>query len=123
MVDNCIYLWRRPFSDIELVSCNLNSRHKIAPKERYNLAHGVSRGFRGTLPLPFPSPARAGEGCRRQGEERSNPGLTPWAKIFRPLGAFERQALASSDFINELTLQDTRLGLRHIKIEFATDPG
>src|SRR5262249_8897444 len=47
-----------------LVSCN----HKSAPKERHNVAHGVKPWVGAPSLAPFPSPARAGEGCRRRGE-------------------------------------------------------
>ena len=69
---------------------NLNSSHKIAPKERYSLAHGVCRGFRGALPLPFPSPVRAGEGCPAdagRGEGAPTPRLhAPGLRYFAPSG-------------------------------------
>jgi len=69
---------------------NLNSSHKIAPEERYSLPHGVCRGFRGALPLPFPSPVSAGEGCPAdagRGEGARTPGLhAPALRYFASSG-------------------------------------
>jgi len=39
-----------------------------------HVAHGVSRGFVKPSLSPVPSPAEAGEGCRRRGEGRSTQG-------------------------------------------------
>jgi hypothetical protein len=72
-----------------LVSCLRGSRHDSAPKERSSLAHGVGRGVGTRPPSPLCSPARAGEGVPKTGRRRSDPGLASWAKISRPLGAFE----------------------------------
>src|SRR6516164_2182149 len=62
-----------------LVSCNRSSQQKSAPKERHNVAHGVKPWVGAPSLSPFPSPARAGEGCRRRGEglrtQGSRPGL------------------------------------------------
>ncbi len=51
------------------------------------LAHGVSRGLVEPCLTPNPTPARAGEGCRRRGEDRITQGLRPGLLYFAPNGA------------------------------------
>jgi len=59
----------------------------ISPRSgRQHVAHGVSRGVRGAR---VPSPAWAGEGCRRQGEGRLPQGLRPGVHASAPGGAAE----------------------------------
>ena len=62
---------------------------KSAPKERYILAHGVSRGTRIRRPSPCPSPARAGEGRRRRGEGHSSRASALGYDISPPSGLSE----------------------------------
>ena len=55
---------------------------------------------------PFPSPACAGEGCRRRGVGRPSQGLRPGLQSSAPDGA-EKRIPSRADFMNELTLHDT----------------
>jgi hypothetical protein len=87
------------------VSCNRSSQHKSAPKERHNVAHGQAVGW-GTLPLPLPSPARAGEGCRRWGEGLRTQGSHPGLR-YSAASRLSNRTLEAREFINELRLQDT----------------
>jgi hypothetical protein len=63
---------------IQLVSCNRSSQHKSAPKERHNVAHGVSRGLRhppsSLSPLPLVR-ERGAEGGVRVLEPRGSEGV------------------------------------------------
>jgi len=60
----------------------------VSPRSgRKQIAHGVSRGFVGHSLTPVPSPARAGEGCRRRGEVRPTQGLRPGLLYDAPDGA------------------------------------
>jgi len=52
---------------------------------------------------PIPSPARAGEGCRRRGEGPPSQGLRPGLQSSAPDGAGKRIP-RRADFMNELTL-------------------
>ena len=79
----------------------------LAPQERHNVAHGASRGPRHLPSSPFPSPARAGEGCRRRGGGYSLLRAAPWANIFRPFGATLNALPAQPDLVNEFVTQDT----------------
>jgi hypothetical protein len=80
-----------------LVSCNRSSRHNSAPKERHNLAHSVKPWVEAPSLSPFPSPARAGEGCRRRGEglgtQGSRPGLSYCAASRLPNGTSEARGI------------------------------
>src|SRR6516165_11306859 len=92
-----------------LVSCNRSSQQKSAPKERHNVAHGVKPWVGAPSLSPFPSPARAGEGCRRRSGGYSLPRAAPWANIFRPFGATLSALPAQPDLVNELETQDTSM--------------
>jgi hypothetical protein len=62
----------------------------VSPRRgRKLVAHGVSRGFVRLSLTPVPSPARAGEGCRRQGEGRPTQGSRPGLLYAAPDGAAE----------------------------------
>jgi hypothetical protein len=87
------------------VSRNRSSRHKSAPKERHNLAHGVSRGCEALSLSPFPSPARAGEGCRRRGEGLRTQGWRPGLR-YSAASRLSKGTLEGGNFISELRLQD-----------------
>ena len=50
-----------------LASCLRGSRHNSAPEERYNLAHGVSRGVRVHPPTPLPLSRPRGRGVPKAG--------------------------------------------------------
>ena len=54
---------------------------------RQPVAHGASRGFARPTLSPVPSPARAGEGCRRRGEGYPTQGLRPGLRYGAPDGA------------------------------------
>ena len=56
---------------------------------RKNVAHGASRGCAGPSLTPFPSPALAGEGCRRRGEGSNPHGLRHGLRSCAPEGAAE----------------------------------
>jgi 3-deoxy-D-manno-octulosonic-acid transferase len=59
-----------------------------------------------SLPLPVPSPARAGEGCRSGGGPRY-PGLSPWATLFRPKRGCAGTSTKYRKSANEVLTQDT----------------
>jgi hypothetical protein len=64
----------------------------LSPRSgRQNLAHGVSRGFEVAPSSPFPPLAPARERGEQRGCGPSNPGLAPWANLFRPYGAVKSQ--------------------------------
>src|SRR6516225_9372364 len=85
-----------------------SSLKKSAPKERDNLAHGVSRGFEAPSLSPFPSPARAGEGCRRRGEGVRTQGSRPGLR-YSAASRLWNGTPGTRDFINELRLEDSRV--------------
>ena len=58
-----------------------------APEERQNLAHRASRGLIDTPHTPALSPAGRG-GTAERWVRALFPGLTAWAKIFRPSRGF-----------------------------------
>src|SRR5499425_1614501 len=92
----------------QLVSCNRSSQHKSAPKERHNVAHGVKPWVGAPSLSPFPSPARAGEGCRRRGEGLRTQGSRPGLR-YSAASRLSNRTPGSLGFMNELRLQDTRL--------------
>ena len=60
----------------------------VSPRSgRKRVAHGVSRGFVRPSLTPVPSPARAGEGCRRRGEGLQTQGSRPGLLYGAPDGA------------------------------------
>jgi len=60
----------------------------VSPRSgRKRVAHGVSRGIVRPSLTHVPSPARAGEGCRRRGEGRPTQGLCPGLLSGAPDGA------------------------------------
>ena len=67
---------------------------------RKRVAHGVSRGYANP-----PSPARAGEGCRRRGET-SSPGLALGYDL-TPLPGLWDGYPKREDFVRLLLTQDT----------------
>jgi Protein of unknown function (DUF2950) len=74
------------------------SLRNSAPKKRHNLAHGASRGLKAPSLSPFPSPARAGEGCRKRGEGFRTQGSRPGLRYCAPNGAVARQGPHSGTF-------------------------
>jgi len=81
--------------------------HELSPRSgRNNVAHGVSRGLACPSFTPAPSPARAGEGCRRRGEGPFPQGSRPGLRSFAPLGL--ARIAEPGDLPNELQLHDTR---------------
>lgn len=56
-------------------------------RDNIRILHGfLAVGSAATLPLPFPSPARVGEGRRRPGEGISTEGFRPGLRYAATLG-------------------------------------
>ena len=85
----------------------------VSPRSgRESVAHGASLGSGRTSLTPVPSPARAGEGCRRQGEGRFSQGWRPGLLSSAPNGAGCMHG-QPHDLFNELLIHDTSEGLHH----------
>ena len=70
-----------------------SSLKNSAPKERHNIAQGGAVGKEEPTLTPVPSPARAGEGCRRRGEGSLPPGHAPRAIHIAPLTGLKGAAV------------------------------
>src|SRR6516162_294336 len=77
-------------------------------KERHNVAHGVKPWVGAPSLSPFPSPARAGEGCRRRGEGLRTQGSRPGLR-YSAASRLSNEPLEVWGFMNELRLQDTSI--------------
>jgi hypothetical protein len=75
----------------------------VSPQRgRNNLAHGGSRRPGNPSLTPIPSPAPAGEGCRRRGEGLRPRANTPWANMCWPYGP-ESPGAEPQEYTNEVS--------------------
>jgi len=91
---------------------NLKSVYEFSPSAdgRHNVAHGVMAWVSEPSLTPIPPPRRErGVPQTRDGVRAVYPGLTPWAKLFRPYRGCKMRYHPGEEFLSGLPTQDTRV--------------